>query len=117
MGARMRSLSVLIIEDEPLIAMMVEDFIDVLGHQVAGAADSVAEGMAAVGRVGFDVAILDVNLRDGACWPVAAALDTPIGRTLPRRSPSIASAPRWRGWPFRRNNSVPLLFCWNIAGT
>ena len=70
----MRSLSVLVVEDEPLISMMVEDFIEVLGHTLAGTADSVGEGVAAVARGGFDVAILDVNLRDGACWPVADAL-------------------------------------------
>ena len=70
----MRNLSVLIIEDEPLIAMMVEDFVDVLGHRVAGIADSITTALEAVARGGFDVAILDVNLRDGACWPVADAL-------------------------------------------
>jgi CheY-like chemotaxis protein len=68
------SLSVLVIEDEPLIAMMIEDFIDMLGHTLAGSCDSVAEALVRVGEGGFDVAILDVNLRDGACWPVADAL-------------------------------------------
>jgi len=67
-------LSVLVIEDEPLIAMMIEDFIDMLGHDLAGNCDSVAEALARVEQGGFDVAILDVNLRDGACWPVADAL-------------------------------------------
>lgn len=67
-------LSVLVIEDEPLIAMMIEDFIDMLGHRLAGSCDSVAEALVKVEEGGFDVAILDVNLRDGACWPVADAL-------------------------------------------
>jgi DNA-binding response OmpR family regulator len=67
-------LSVLVIEDEPLIAMMLEDFIDMLGHRYAGSADSVEEGLALVAAGGFDAVILDVNLRDGACWPVADAL-------------------------------------------
>ena len=74
------SLSVLIIEDEPLIAMMIEDFVDMLGHQCAGSADSVAEALDKVEAGGFDVAILDVNLRDGACWPVADALQV---RSIP----------------------------------
>lgn len=69
-----RPLSVLVIEDEPLIAMMLEDFVDLLGHTLAGTADSVAGALVRVGEGGFDVAILDVNLRDGACWPVADAL-------------------------------------------
>jgi DNA-binding response OmpR family regulator len=67
-------LSVLVVEDEPLIAMMIEDFIDLLGHRLAGTADSVADAAALVAAGGFDVAILDVNLRDGPSWPVADAL-------------------------------------------
>lgn len=67
-------LSVLVIEDEPLIAMMIEDFIDMLGHNLAGSCDSVADALVKVEAGGFDIAILDVNLRDGACWPVADAL-------------------------------------------
>jgi CheY-like chemotaxis protein len=67
-------LSVLVIEDEPLIVMMIEDFIDMLGHKLAGSCDSVAEALVKVEEGDFDVAILDVNLRDGPCWPVADAL-------------------------------------------
>jgi CheY-like chemotaxis protein len=68
------SLSVLVVEDEPLIAMMIEDFIDMLGHELAGICDSVAEALVRVEQGGFDIVILDVNLRDGPCWPVADAL-------------------------------------------
>jgi CheY-like chemotaxis protein len=67
-------LSVLIVEDEPLILMMVEDFVDALGHTVAASASSVASGVKAVEAGGFDVAILDLRLTDGASWPVADAL-------------------------------------------
>ena len=72
MGA---GLSVLIVEDEPLIAMMLEDFLDSLGHKVAGTAESVADAVALVDQGGFDVAIIDVQLRDGKqVWPVADRL-------------------------------------------
>jgi CheY-like chemotaxis protein len=68
-------LSVLIIEDEPLIAMMLEDFVDTLGHVVAGTVDSVDAALQRVEAGGFDVAILDVHLRGGQpSWPVADAL-------------------------------------------
>jgi DNA-binding response OmpR family regulator len=67
-------LSVLVIEDEPLIAMMLEDFVDLLGHDVAGTCDSIAGALAKIGNTSFDVAILDVHLRDGVCWQVADAL-------------------------------------------
>ncbi len=67
--------SVLIVEDEPLIAMMLEEFIDVLGHRVSGGAETVADALARIDEGGFDLVILDVNLRDGAaCWPIADAL-------------------------------------------
>ena len=66
---------VLIVEDEPLIAMMLEDFLDALDRQVAGSADSVADALDLVGKGGIDAAILDVNLRGGEqCWAIADAL-------------------------------------------
>ena len=67
-------LSVMVIEDEPLIAMMLEDFVDLLGHRLAGSADSSETALPRIAEGGIDVAILDVNLRDGPCWPVADAL-------------------------------------------
>jgi CheY-like chemotaxis protein len=67
--------NILIVEDEPLIAMMLEDFLDVLGKTLAGSADSVADALALVEAGGIDAAILDVNLRGGEkSWPIAAAL-------------------------------------------
>lgn len=71
----MTVLSILVVEDEPLIAMMLEDFIETLGHNVAGTADCVAAAMPIVQDAAFDLAILDVNLRGGeTCWPLADAL-------------------------------------------
>lgn len=73
--------SVLIVEDEPLIAMMLEDFLETLGHQVAGTCESLDEAIAMVDEGGFDLAIIDVQLKDGQqVWPLAdrlAAAGTP----------------------------------------
>lgn len=66
--------SILIVEDESLIAMMLEDFVDSLGHIVAGTADTVSDAVARIEQGGFDLAILDVHLRGEACWPAADAL-------------------------------------------
>ncbi|NJC33219.1 CheY-like chemotaxis protein [Sphingomonas jejuensis] len=67
--------SILIVEDEPLISMMLEDFLDSLGYRVAGTADGVGSALDLVSRGEFDAAILDVNLRGGEpSWPVADAL-------------------------------------------
>lgn len=69
------SRSILIIEDEPLIAMMLEDFLDSLGHTVAGTVDTVGDALAQIDQGGFDVAILDVHLKNGEhVWPVADRL-------------------------------------------
>lgn len=66
---------ILLVEDEPLIAMMVEDFLEVLGHALAGSADSVASALPLIEAGGVDAAILDVNLRGGErSWPIADAL-------------------------------------------
>jgi DNA-binding response OmpR family regulator len=66
---------ILIVEDEPLIAMMLEDFLDALGKTHSGTADSVAPALDLIAAGGIDAAILDVNLRGGEqSWPVADAL-------------------------------------------
>ena len=70
----MTARSILIVEDEPLIAMMLEDFLDSLGHRVAATCDSVADALDRVGQGGFDVAIIDVNLNGERVWPVADRL-------------------------------------------
>ena len=68
-------LRILVVEDEPLIAMMLEDFLDILGRQVAGVADCVSTALTLVAGGGIDAAIVDVNLSGGEkCWPVADAL-------------------------------------------
>ncbi|SNS23434.1 Response regulator receiver domain-containing protein [Sphingomonas laterariae] len=68
-------LRILVIEDEPLIAMVLEDYLDMLGHGVAGLAETVETALSFVAAGDFDAAILDVHLRGGeASWPVADAL-------------------------------------------
>jgi len=67
--------AVLIVEDEPLIAMMLEDFLDSLGHQVVGTCESVAEALQRIDEGGIEVAIVDVHLKGGEpVWPVCDRL-------------------------------------------
>ena len=66
--------SILIVEDEPLIAMMLEDFLESLGHTVAGSCDTVECALDEAETGGFDLAILDVNLKGENVWPVATKL-------------------------------------------
>ncbi len=73
--------SILIVEDEPLIAMMLEDFLETLGHRVVASCEDIASALGHVEAGGFDIAILDVSLKDGKVWPVAdrlAASGTPF---------------------------------------
>ena len=73
---------ILIVEDEPLIAMMLEDFLEILERQLAGVADNVADALALIASGGVDGAILDVNLRGG------------------EKSTAVAEALAARGVPF-----------------
>ena len=68
------SCSVLVLEDEPLVAMLLVDFLEELGCTVAAQASSVAEGLERLNDSGFDLAILDVNLRGQPVWPIADVL-------------------------------------------
>ena len=66
---------ILLVEDEPLIAMMLEDFLEALDKTHAGTADCVAQALTLIVAGGIDAAILDVNLRGGEqSWAVADAL-------------------------------------------
>ncbi|MFC7537439.1 response regulator [Sphingomonas sp. GCM10030256] len=66
--------TILVVEDEPLIAMMLEDFLETLGHTISASCDNVAEALGKAEEGGFDLAILDVNLKGEAVWPVAERL-------------------------------------------
>ncbi|HEX8484947.1 response regulator [Sphingomonas sp.] len=78
----MAAQNILIVEDEPLIAMMLEDFLEVLDHTIAGVADSCETALRAIAGGGVDAAILDVNLRGG------------------ENSTAVAEALAQRGLPF-----------------
>ncbi len=72
----MTSLHVLIVEDEPLIAMAMEMLVqDEEGGVVLGPHGGVAPALADVaGGDRIDVALLDCNLGRESSWPVADAL-------------------------------------------
>jgi len=72
---------ILIVEDEPLIAMMLEDFLDALNKTHIATCDSVMAALAVIDAEHPDAAILDVNLSGGEkSWPVADAL---AARSIP----------------------------------
>jgi len=67
----MMSKSFFLVEDEPLIRMMISDMIEELGHRVAAEAGSFDKAMSLASNCAFDVAILDVNLDGANIAPVA----------------------------------------------
>lgn len=67
-------LKVLIIEDEAMIALMLEDTIAALGHDVSGIAATLGEAQRHVAKGGFDLAIVDCHLKGEDAWPAVDML-------------------------------------------
>lgn len=66
---------VLLVEDEPLIAMHVEDVLLGLGCRIAGIASSNEQARAIVEAAAVDVAVLDINLgHNETSYPTADLL-------------------------------------------
>lgn len=70
----MTSRTIFVVEDEAMIGMMLEDFLDALGHRLHGLASTVDEACAIARNGGFDAAILDCNLQGEKVWPAAEIL-------------------------------------------
>jgi DNA-binding response OmpR family regulator len=71
---------IIIIEDEPMIALDLEDVLTSEGFDVVGVATRLDKALAMVEHTMFDVAILDANLNGLSSDPVATAL---TARSMP----------------------------------
>lgn len=67
-------LRVLLVEDENLIALLLEDMLVDLGHTVIGPVARLNKALEIAQGEALDVAILDVNINGGDTYPVAEAL-------------------------------------------
>ena len=67
---------ILVVEDEPMIRMLLEDLLSELGYTVAAEAAGIEEALEATKNADFDLAILDANLNGQPASPVADALVT-----------------------------------------
>jgi CheY-like chemotaxis protein len=65
---------ILIVEDEPFIALTLEDMLDELGFALAGTVSQVSDALQLVEREPIDCALLDVNLGSEKIDPVADLL-------------------------------------------
>ena len=76
----MRARRVLIVEDEFLVAMMLEEVVRGAGHEVVGPALDIASARSLARDAAFDAAVLDVNLGGDLTFEVAGILGA---RSLP----------------------------------
>ena len=70
---------ILIVDDEPLITAMMEDWLSELGHVVVGPAHNLARALE-LGKSEIDAAIVDLSLGEHNSYPLIEAL---IARGLP----------------------------------
>jgi CheY-like chemotaxis protein len=68
-------LRVLLVEDEILVAMLLEDMLAELGHTIIGPVARLDKAIEMARSEALDLAILDVNLNGKEAYPVAEALD------------------------------------------
>jgi CheY-like chemotaxis protein len=70
----LHGLRVLIVEDESLLALLLEDMLGDLGCTVVGTASTVAAAIDAIPKVDVAAAILDIKLGNEKSYAVAEAL-------------------------------------------
>ena len=74
MTAPIQDLRVLVVEDEFLVATLIQDMLESAGYLVLGPIPRLAEALDAAGREAYDAAVLDVNLAGERVYPVAEVL-------------------------------------------
>lgn len=79
-GRRLGGKRILLIEDEPLIAMEFEALLEACGCEIVGPAGTVAEANRLIRSETFDAAVVDANLAGATVEEIAAAL---TAKTVP----------------------------------
>lgn len=74
--AQLEGLHVLVVEDDPMIGLLVEDILIDAGCHVCGPHVSFAAALYAAETEAIDVAILDVNLAGVQSYPIGDVLQT-----------------------------------------
>jgi CheY-like chemotaxis protein len=70
----LRGRKVFIVEDEMMVAMLIEDMLGDLGCETIGPAGRIEEALATAQEAAMDAAVLDVNLNGHETYPVADIL-------------------------------------------
>jgi CheY-like chemotaxis protein len=74
-SSELHGLKILVVEDETLVAFLIEDMLAELGCAAVWHASAVGEALSLIGERQPDAAILDVNLGTETVYPVASRLD------------------------------------------
>jgi len=72
--AAISGLKILVVEDEVLVALMIEDMLLDLECEIAGSARNVADALSLIDGRPIDGAVLDLSLGGEMVYPVAEAL-------------------------------------------
>ena len=115
-GAELSGLKILVVEDEPLLAMTLKDVLTGSGCTVVGPASTLKLGMRLIEKEAVDGAILDVNLRGEMVFPLADAL---AERSIPSStSPvtAICCAPATMAAPFFKSRT-PTSSCSRLSAS
>jgi len=73
-NGKLRGRRVLVVEDSPLIATVLEDMLQDLGCSVVGPTGNMAFAVDLAKTEAMDAAIIDLNIRGGKVYPVAEVL-------------------------------------------
>ena len=68
------TLRIFLVEDEGLVAMLIEDMLRDLGHEVVATASNARQALAIARVASFDFALVDVNLNGEPSYPIADLL-------------------------------------------
>lgn len=66
-----RNIRVLLVEDEGLVALLLEEMLSELGYEIAAHARCIGEALQLAAEADYGLAILDVNLNGVASFPAA----------------------------------------------
>jgi len=66
--------NILLLDDEPLISMLVSEWLVEMGHETVGPVQSVQAALNLITGTKIDCAILDISLGNETCCPVAQVL-------------------------------------------
>jgi len=106
------SASILIVEDDALLAMELETLLQDWNYRVVGPAATVQAALTLISDNRLDAALLDVNLSDGTVFPLADVLDAagvPFVLVTGHSPDVVPNAHRHRGYVTKPFSETQLL--------